>query len=156
MIVFDEIFVSDFFAKFEFTSETDVFSSGLSLSLCRLEYFPSVSKKMHIIDYQRKTLFFVCNIWKLYNFFLGIPRINGLRYYLNPSISIRKFKFNSSFHSLNIFQRWENDFEFLPFYFSRPSNFKKIRSIPRFSHVKKYDPSYAGSRSRKSKVGRLL
>lgn len=86
--------------------------------LCRLEYFPSVSKKMHIIDYQRKTLFFVCNIWKLYNFFLGIPRINGLRYYLNPSISIRKFKFNSSFHSLNIFQRWENDFEFLPFYFS--------------------------------------
>lgn len=63
--------------------------------LCRLEYFPSVSKKMHIIDYQRKTLFFVCNIWKLYNFFLGIPRINGLRYYLNPSISIRKFKFNS-------------------------------------------------------------
>lgn len=62
MIVFDEIFASDFCAKFEFTSETDVFSSGLSLSLCRLEYFPSVSKKMHIIDYQRKTLFFVCNI----------------------------------------------------------------------------------------------
>ena len=61
-MVFDEIFVSDFFAKFEFTSETDVFSSGLSLCLCRLEYFPSVSKKMHIIDYQRKTLFFVCNI----------------------------------------------------------------------------------------------
>lgn len=121
--------------------------------LCRLEYFPSVSKKMHIIDYQRKTLFFVCNIWKLYNFFLGIPRINGLRYYLNPSISIRKFKFNSSFHSLNIFQRWtiSNFFRFI-----FPSNFKKIRSIPRFSHVKKYDPSYAGSRSRKSKVGRLL
>lgn len=59
-MVFDEIFASDFFAKFEFTSETDVFSSGLSL--CRLEYFSSVSKKMHIIDYQRKTLFFVCNI----------------------------------------------------------------------------------------------
>lgn len=51
MMVFDEIFASDFFAKFEFTWETDVFSSGLSLSLCRLEYFPSVSKKMHIIDY---------------------------------------------------------------------------------------------------------
>lgn len=61
-MVFDEIFASDFFEKFEFTSETDVFSSGLSLSLCRLEYFPSVSKKMHIIDYQRKTLFFICNI----------------------------------------------------------------------------------------------
>lgn len=51
-------------------------------------------------------IFKYCNC----NFFLGIPRINGLRYYLNPSISIRKFKFNSSFHSLNIFQRWENDF----------------------------------------------
>lgn len=58
-MVFDEIFASDFFAKFEFTSETDMFSSGLSLSLCRLEYFPSVSKKMHIIDYQRNFFLFV-------------------------------------------------------------------------------------------------
>lgn len=54
---------------------------------------------------------------------------------------------NSSFHILWIFLKEHGTF--LPFYFS--TNFKKT-----ISRVIEYDPSCAGSRSRKSKVGRLL
>lgn len=52
-----------------------------------------------------KILFFLfALIWIIIFFFRNTT--HGLRYYLN--LSIRKFKFNSSFHSLNIFQRWKN------------------------------------------------
>lgn len=116
MMVFDEIFAVIFVQNLNLLQKQMCFHQ-----VCLFvdsNTFLVYQKKCTLLITKGRHFFFVCNIWKLYNFFLGIPRINGLRYYLNPSISIRKFKFNSSFHSLNIFQRWENDFEFLPFYFS--------------------------------------